>query len=179
MRPYGTPQQLERRRRRAIGMLRAGLAFRDVAKQVQASLSSVVRWYQAYRRGGRRGLKPRPISGRPCRLSSRQKNTLKTLLRRGAQRAGYSNDLWTLRRVSRLVEERFGIRYGVSGVWRLLVVDLRWSSQKPERRATQRDEAAIACWKRSTWPRIKKSPGMGRTPGVSGRERLPAHPLGT
>ena len=179
MRPYGTPQELERRRRRAIGMLRAGIAFREVAKQVQASLSSVVRWYQAYRRGGRRGLKPRPTPGRPCRLSEQQKTSLKTLLRRGAQHAGYSNDLWTLRRVGKLVEERFGIRYGVSGVWRLLVVDLCWSSQKPERRATQRDEAAIASWKRSTWPRIKKSPGMGRTLGVSGRKRFSAHPLGT
>ena len=41
--------------------------------------------------------------------------------------------------------------------WRLLVVDLEWSPQKPDRRATQRDEAAIKEWKRTQWPQIKKN----------------------
>jgi transposase len=179
MRPYGSPQQLERRRCRAMQMLRAGGSFRDVARRVQSSLSSVVRWYQAYRRSGRRGLNARPTPGRPCRLSGKQKATLKRLLKRGAQRAGYTNDLWTLRRVGKLVEAQFGVRYGISGLWRLLVVDLACSAQKPERRATQRDEEAIARWKRYTWPRIKKSPAPGCSSGVPGRKRLPAHPART
>jgi hypothetical protein len=29
--------------------------------------------------------------------------------------------------------------------------------QKPERRALERDEEAIARWKRKDWPRIKKT----------------------
>jgi transposase len=33
---------------------------------------------------------------------------------------------------------------------------LGWSCQKPERRALQRDEAAIAHWKRYLWPQIKR-----------------------
>lgn len=178
MRPYGTPQQLEGRRCRAMAMLRAGETFREVARHVQSSLSSVVRWHQAYRRAGRRGLKARPAPGRPCRLSRGQKSTLKALLRRGAQKSGYPNELWTLRRIGKLVEEHFGVRYAPSGVWRLLVVDLRWSPQKPERRATQRDETAIARWKRSAWPRIKKSPAIAGAPGIPGRKRLSPHSLG-
>lgn len=47
------------------------------------------------------------------------------------------------------------------GGWKLLRCDLGWSCQKPERRALQRDEEAIARWKRYTWPRIKKSPRPG------------------
>jgi transposase len=30
---------------------------------------------------------------------------------------------------------------------------LGWSCQKPERRAVERDEAAIARWKPEAWPR--------------------------
>ena len=38
---------------------------------------------------------------------------------------------------------------------------LGWSWQKPERRAIERDEAAIARWTREAWPRIKKAAGRG------------------
>jgi transposase len=41
-------------------------------------------------------------------------------------------------------------------VWRLLGA-LGFSSQKPERRAIERDELAVLQWKRKTWPALKKS----------------------
>jgi transposase len=81
---------------------------------------------------------------------------LENILLRGAQAAGYSTELWTLRRISEVIKKQFGVRYSTSAVWRLLVVDLKWSTQKPERRATQRDEAAIEQWKKVQWPTIKK-----------------------
>ena len=31
-----------------------------------------------------------------------------------------------------------------------------WTPQKPERRARERDEDAIARWKRTRWPRVKR-----------------------
>jgi hypothetical protein len=39
-----------------------------------------------------------------------------------------------------------------------LLGQLGWSCQKPERRALQRDEEAIAHWKRYVWPQVKKRP---------------------
>jgi transposase len=32
-----------------------------------------------------------------------------------------------------------------------------FSSQKPERRAIERNEAAVLAWKRKTWPALKRS----------------------
>jgi hypothetical protein len=63
--------------------------------------------------------------------------------------------LWTLARIARLIKQHFGIRYHPGHVWKLLR-KLGWSCQKPERRALQRDEAAIAHWKRYLWPHIRR-----------------------
>jgi hypothetical protein len=45
-----------------------------------------------------------------------------------------------------------------ASVWRLLTGRLGWSLQRPERRAVERDESAIARWIAHEWPRIKKGP---------------------
>lgn len=156
MRPIGSAEQLEKRRRKAVTLLRAGKSYREVARLTRAALSSVVRWEQAYRRDKRHGLSARPTPGRPPRLTTAQRDQLRRWLLDGARAAGYTTELWTLKRIAKLIEARLGIRYSLVGVWSLLRRGLRWSSQKPKRRALQRDERAIERWKRTTWPNIKK-----------------------
>jgi transposase len=165
MRPAGTPEQLEQRRRRAIAQVKAGHTLSAVARQFSASVSSVYRWWQAYTRAGVRGLRPKPIPGRPSRLSAVQKQQLVTLLGRGPLRAGYRTDLWTLPRVAGVIRQHFGVRYHPAHVWKLLT-GLGWSCQKPERRAVERDEPAIAQWKRTAWPWIKKRRPPGGSPRI-------------
>ena len=55
------------------------------------------------------------------------------------------------------IERQFGVRYSEVHVWRLLG-QMGFSSQKPERRALERDEVAIVDWKQRAWPRLKKKP---------------------
>lgn len=176
MRPSGTPEQLETRRRCAVALLHAGTPYREVARQVGVSLSSVVRWEQAYRRDKRNGLRARPIPGRPCRLAASQQEQLKAVLLHGARAAGYATELWTLKRVAQVIRKRFGVRYSPVGVWALLRHGLGWSWQKPERRALQRNETAIAHWRQKEWPRIKKRRAPGRASRFPRRERIPADP---
>jgi transposase len=104
---------------------------------------------------GSRTLEAKPTPGRPPRLSKTQKRRLVTLLAQGAPRAGYPTEFWTLPRVAEVIRQEFGVRYHPAHVWKVLTA-LGWSCQKPERRAVERDEAAIARWKREEWPRIKK-----------------------
>jgi len=159
MRPKGTAQQLERRRRRAIQLLKEGRSLSAVARALSASVSSVWRWRNAYQAQGWEGLRARPSPGRVPRLSPAQgRRLLKTLLK-GPRAAGYGTELWTLRRVADVIEWDFGVRYDLSAVWRILR-RLGWSCQKPQRRARERDEEAIRRWRRRKWPDIKK-----RTPG--------------
>jgi transposase len=65
MRPPGTPAQLEKRRRHAIQLLRAGKTLSAVAQTLSASVSSVFRWWEAYRQKGLKELRAKPSPGRP------------------------------------------------------------------------------------------------------------------
>jgi len=165
MRPHGTSQQLEKRRLQAIAMLESGKSYQTVAHSLSASLSSVVRWVQSYRQEGRAGLKAKPLPGRPARLSVREQAKLERILLKGPLQAGYSTDLWTLRRVAEVIEQHFQVHYHPGHVWKLLV-GMGWSGQKPEGRSIQRDEPTIEHWKQYPWPRIKKSPETWCPPGV-------------
>ena len=123
MRPPGTAQHLEWRRRQAIRLLTAGKPLAAVARAVGASVSSVFRWERAYRTHGLAGLRPRRTPGRPSKLSRAQRARLVAWLARGAQAAGYRTGGWTTRRVAALIRLRFGVTYHPHHVWKLLV---RW-----------------------------------------------------
>jgi len=155
MRPLGTAEQLEQRRRRAIQLLSDGKSPSEVARAVKSSTSSVQRWRDAYRANGWEGLRTRPTPGRPSRLSSSQKEELQRVLQRGPAASGYKTELWTLKRVAEVIQRRFGVDYDPSAVWHILV-KLGWSCQKPERRARERNEEEIQRWRHEEWPRIKK-----------------------
>jgi transposase len=158
MRPVGTAAELERRRRRAIGLLDGGHSLTTVAQRVGAAISAVWRWREAVRRHGPAGLAAKPVPGRPPKLTARQRQRLPRVLARGARAHGYPNDLWTTKRVAVVIAREFDVDYHPAHVSRLLAA-CGWSCQKPERRAVERDEAAIAYWKRYRWTAIKKKPG--------------------
>ena len=158
MRPKGTAVELERRRRRAVRLLEGDRSLTMVAQMVGAAISAVWRWREAVRRHGPEALAPKPVPGRPPKLTARQQQRLPRLLARGARAHGYPNDLWTTKRVAAVIAREFGVAYHPAHVSRLLAA-CGWSCQKPERRALERDEAAIAHWKRYGWTAIKKKPG--------------------
>lgn len=156
MRPSGSPEELARRRQRAIDLLNNGMQPVEVARQLGVDRRSVRRWNAAYRRRGARGIEAQPTPGRPCALAPKEKRRLEKLLLKGAIAAGYPTDLWTCPRVADLIADRFGVDYHVDHVSRLLH-SLGWSPQKPSRRAVERDEAAIQRWVKADWPRVKKT----------------------
>jgi transposase len=154
MRPQGTSQQLQKRRECAIKLLKAGKKPIVVARALSASRSSISRWQYTFKRKGLTGLDAKPIPGRPPNLTPKQKQQLEQLLLNGPLAVGYKTDLWTLRRIAQLVKRHFHITYHPGHIWKILRA-LGWSCQKPERRATQRNEAAITRWKRYVWPQIR------------------------
>jgi transposase len=156
MRPHGSAEELERRRRRGVALLLKGHGVREVARMVGATPGAVVAWRKLYEKKGEAGLIAKPHPGRKAKLSLVQRRKLIRLLKKGPGAQGYKTDLWTLPRVAEVIHKQFGVRYDPSHVWRILNA-MGWSAQKPERRARERDEGRIEHWRKKDWPRIKKS----------------------
>ena len=156
MRPYGTARSLEKRRRRAVALAKNGLGLSEIARRILSSVSSVHRWLLAWKEGGSKALESKPVPGRPKKLLAKQRKKLEGLLLSGAMACGFPNELGTLKRIALLVRREFGVHYHPSHLWKILRAS-GWSCQVPERRAIQRDEKAIAHWKRHKWPAIKKN----------------------
>jgi transposase len=167
MRPRVTANQLEQRRRRARHLWRRGQAVATIARTLGVGQRSVWRWVDTYHRHGLPGLRARPIPGRPSYLSAEQTAHLAQVLLCGAQAAGYRTELGTWKRVAKVTRKEFQVPYPPTALWPLLR-GRGWRWQKPEPRARQRDEGAIAHWRRSRWPHIKKGRATGRALGFPG-----------
>lgn len=157
MRPAGSPEALERRRRQAIALLAEGWWPVEVARKVGVDRPSVRRWRAAHDRDGPDGLAVRPAPGRPSKLDAKARRRLEQVLLKGARAAGFATDLWTCPRVGEVIRRQFGVEYHVDHLGRLLRA-MGWSPQKPERRARERDETVIRRWIKVDWPRIKRKP---------------------
>lgn len=155
MRPYGTSQQLQKRREQALHLLKAGRSAEDVADRMKVTVRSVYRWQQEQKQPKPKSARP---PGKPAYLTKDQNKKLERELLKGAYAHGYSEDYWTLDRVGRVIWDLYKVRYTPSGVWRLLD-GMGWSCQKVQRLAIQRNDEAIRNWKRWVWPKIKKSGG--------------------
>jgi transposase len=147
---------MEARRRKGMGLLARGVSQAEVARQCGVSRVSALRWEQQRKAARTKAWQRRPLGRRP-KLTPAHKQTLERALAQGAQAHGFLNDLWTLPRVATLIERQSKVRLHPGHVWRLLG-QMGWSLQRPSGRAVQRDEAAIARWKKHTWPALKKSP---------------------
>src|SRR4030067_638053 len=100
MRPAGSPEELQRRRERAIALLKEGIAPVDVASRVGVDRRSGRRGTAARGGAGAAGSEPRPAPGRPVRLAAKHKRRLEQLLLKGARACGFPPDLWTSARVA-------------------------------------------------------------------------------
>ncbi len=148
-------RELERRRLRGARLLSSGTHPAEVARQVGVSRQSVMRWERALKKNGVQGLERVEAPGRPRRLSEAQLKELAKVLKAGALAAGYATEMWTLPRIGALIQERFGVKFAQSSVWRTLQ-KMGWSPQRPARQARQREEAAVRTWKTKRWVELKK-----------------------
>ena len=147
----------EGRRLRAWELSQAGWAQRRIAEALGVTEGAVSQWLKRAREGGEAALRHRPPPGAAPKLTAAQRAHLPAILAKGAEYHGFVGEVWTTARVAAVIERTFGVRYHPAHVSRLLR-RLDWSVQKPLRRASQRDEAAIRRWWEERWPALKKRP---------------------
>ena len=157
MRPQGSPAELERRRLRAMDLLQRDIPVHVVADRLGVDRRSVRRWKRAHRRQSPVGLRARPASGRPSKLSATQRRQLARLVVAGPEAAGYRTSLWTCRRIVDLIRQHFGVVYHPAHVGRLLRA-CGFSPQRPQPRAKERDDRRVREWLQGDWAAVKKTP---------------------
>jgi transposase len=156
LRPRRDFAGLERRRKQAARLFAEGAVQADVARRLQASRQSVMRWYRQWRRGGVASLRAAGRAGRMPRLDARDLSRVDTALREGARAHGFNTDLWTLPRVARVIEQVTKVRYHPGHVWKILR-SMEWTLQRPAKRARERDEEAVQRGVAGKWPALKKN----------------------
>src|SRR3954467_14380144 len=117
MRPHGPPDELARRRHRAVQAYHEGQSALAIAKVLGIDRCTVHRWIQRSSQPG--GLDPIPIRRSP-RLSDSQLRQLEPLLLEGATRHGWATDLWTASRVAVMIQRHFNVSYHAEHVRKIL-----------------------------------------------------------
>ena len=147
---------LEEFRLLALRRVKEGEKPSAVVASLGMNRTSIYRWLKAAagRGRGERALASRPATGRPSKLTiKQQEQVFRWINGRDPRQYGLDFGLWTRQIAATLIEQKFGVKLGVTAVGRLLA---RWglSPQKPLQRAYQRDPQAIERWQRETYPAI-------------------------
>jgi transposase len=174
-RQRGAQQRVERqaRRERAAVLFAQGRSQAEVARALGVSRQSAHLWHTRFTQGGVDALRSRGPSGPDPKLTDAQLAKVEEALLAGAMANGFDTDLWTLERITVVIAQLTGVRYHPGHVWVILRQRLGWTLQRPERRASERDEQAIQHWVQHEWPRIKKGPPQKR-PGSSSSTNRPS-----
>ena len=150
--------------RTGMRLLGEGKSQSEVARRSGVSRTTAMRWEHA-RRTSQHAWKRRMLD-RPRKVTAKHFQALGKVLQRAAQAHGFLNDLWTLPRVAKAIEDISGGRCHPAHLWKLLG-RMGWNCLKPEGRSAERDEAAITRWKRAMWPALKKKPAPKAEPSFS------------
>jgi transposase len=142
MRPIGTAEELERRRRRAVELMQRGESPTVIARILGVRRTSLYRWL-ATAEEDPEALAAEPHPGPRPRLTSEQLRELEGLLLRGAKAHGWHNDLRSAHRVAEVIRRNFAVEYHPEHVRKIVRGRLRWSSRKPQRKARQRNTEKI------------------------------------
>jgi len=137
-----------------VQLLEQGESPTTIARILGVHVTSVHRWRRLARSPA--GLTAIPQPGPTPRIDDSQLRQLEALLLLGAKHHGWHNELWTAARVAVLIEQRFGIHYHPEHVRKILNDRLHWSSQKPRRKARERNDKEVERWKADEFPRVAR-----------------------
>ena len=146
----------EERRKRAYELVQGGWTQKKVAEALGVTEGAVSQRMKRAREGGVEALRHQAPPGADSKLSAEQIASLPDILARGAEAYGFAGAVWTRARVRQVIHAVFGVNYHVDHMSYLLK-KIGWSSQKPIRRAAQRNEAKIQQWNED-WTGVEKKP---------------------
>ena len=122
------------RRERAAELFAQGRSQAEVARQLDVSRQSASRW-QA---DGTTALRTHGPTGRRPKIPDSALEGIEQALWEGALAHGFPTEVWTLERISVLIQGLTGVQLSNPSVWRLLRGRLGWTVQRPQGQAKER-----------------------------------------
>ncbi|MCC7553753.1 MAG: helix-turn-helix domain-containing protein [Methanobacteriaceae archaeon] len=108
-----------------IKMLKEGKTVKDASEFLNVNRASGSRWLKLYNEKGFEGLIPNYDNcGRNCYLTNEQKEELKQII-------SNSDENYTLKRIQKLIKEKFNIEYSEKQVWVIVREKLGFNYGKP------------------------------------------------
>ena len=174
VRPRRDFEAMTERRLRAGKMFAKGSSQADVARALEVSRVSASQWHATWSEHGLAGLRGAQRAGRRPLVTDEQLEKVEEALAKGPTMNGFPHELWTLARISTVIDKVTGVSYSTTQTWWVLRERLGWSRQRPARGAAEADPDAIATGARHRWPVVKKTPdapGRGSSSTTSGGSR--------
>ena len=143
-------------RKLAVQRVWDGETGAEVTRSFGLGARTIYAWLKIAREKGMDALAPKARSGRNRKLSQPEEQEVKYwIIGNDPRQFGFDFGLWTRQIVSSLIEEKLGVRMGLTSVGDMLH-RLGLTPQKPLRRAYERDEEAVQEWVDVVYPKVKK-----------------------
>lgn len=140
-------------RRDAVLAVRAGRAKARVAALLRVSRETIYTWIERAdpETGEVELFEPGPES----KMDAAMRGRFAELIDKGPRACGLDADAWTLPRLALLIGREFAVLFSEQRV-SMLMREMGYSPQKPERTAKERKLAKIEEWKRTVLPAVGK-----------------------
>lgn len=148
-------QEREKRRLKAARLFKQRVPHAEIARRLRVSPGAVTQWRTQYRHGGAASLHSKGHPGFASKLTPKKRERFRSAVLKGPLAHGYETNLWTLSRLAAVMKKVTSVTF--SGMWTWQIMrELGFTPQKPELRAKERNEEAIARWKKTLLPGLKK-----------------------
>ena len=133
----------------ALWQICIGNSVKSVSRAIGYSYNAVLKWLGRYREAGISGVNDRKGRGRKCQISGEEIVEIRNM--------ALSGELATLVKARDTIESKYGVRYSLSGLWRLFDRE-GLSCKTPRRKHVEGDpEEQEAFKKRGSLRRSKRT----------------------
>ena len=124
----------------AIYQVSKGQATRKLEELYNTSFKQICNWVHRFEEDGLTGLKDKPKSGKPSRLSSEQKDEIKMILQnKKPSEYGYNTGTWNGPILMEYIKNSYGIKYKKAQIYNILK-EIGFTYQKGRARYPEADQ---------------------------------------
>ena len=139
----------------AILSFAEGHGIHEIASILNIGKSSIYDWIKQFLMKGLSSLREKFSSGRPPKLTKKQRKRLASLIDLGPEACGFTSNCWRSPMIQELIFQEFGVFFSIRYISELLK-NMGFSFQKARFIAAKQDETARREWLENEWPSILK-----------------------